>query len=1163
MCARGDRGRCPVLAGSASQRSHRRCCALCFVGRLGLDTHMTPASAHGASAPARGAAAAGTASAVVSVPPAGSVADVWDEPARLLLRRDALNAEQPLLDSEQQDVVAHRGAPLLVLAGPGTGKTTTLVEAMLARIAGPHALTCEQVLGLTFGKAAAQQWRERVAVRLGTQPPAVTTFHSFAFALLRRFPDIVHLAGPPRLLAGYEEQTVVREVIAAALELGRIDFPENLRVAALTAEFGRQLRAVMSRARGAGISARRLKDEAVASGDRGWQLAADLFATYERFLEDSDSFDYASLIVTATAIAQDPTVARELHRTYRAVFVDEYQDTDPAQVALLKVLVGPECDLVVVGDPDQSIYAFRGADVRGILNFVDDFSTPTRAAQVKVLRTCRRFAPQIRAVADIGLARVNYAGTPWWASVRQAHRNPVCVGESALEPANSVMLCADARVEASHIVEEIRRLHQQGESFASMAVLVRNADQITPILRECAAAGVPANAAGDAQPVATNAAVITLLDALLVAESPQTATATVAESLLRSALCGVDPVELRQIVRSLRDRQRRESPEDEPTPTSGLLVALLTNPQVLTELAPTVAPRAQALLKHWHQVLAAARTAVAEGSGPELVLWKIWSSAPGWAMRLQNRALRGGAVGRRANRDLDAVLALFDMAAKASRTSAKSCARFVEEVRQQVVSVVASDTAAVIDQVAVMTAHRAKGLEWDFVFVAGVQEGVWPNNRVRGAMLGADRITADGLGVGLQPSELAAEERRLFYVAVTRARKRMWLSAVAPVNPSGDDGRASVFIRELLDPENPQESILPSCAVRQVHSRGSRMLTVPDVAARLRQVLQDPQSSRERRQAAAEHYARLMDIPSVPRPEQWWGVQARTESIRPVRPVEPLQLSASAIDRVVTCPLSWFLEREAAASSPKSTVLAFGLVVHAVCEFVSTCADLPGDGELESLIDSVWADIGYPADWVSRQERVLVAAAVNRFVLWHQQRLTAGWQVHGVETDFHAPVQLTDAQGRVHDIVLRGRMDRVEVSVDSAGEQTVMVYDLKTNRTKPSEQEVHEHVQLMTYRRAITADGVQGISGATNVNAGLVLVNLDASSKSPAAKVMEQGPLPADSDEAIAVAAATIRDESFVARPGSHCSWCQLQIACPAKVGDDVGDDDGGDGYDD
>lgn len=1081
--------------------------------------------------------------------------DVWDQPATLRLVRSPEPDVVPRLDPDQQAVVAHRGVPLLVLAGPGTGKTTTLVEAMLDRLSGSSALTPDQVLGLTFGRAAADEWRQRVALRLGGQPPTVTTFHACAFALLRRFPEIVHLAGPPRLLAGYEEQTVVREVVAAALRLSRIAFPDNLRIAALTAEFGRQLRAVMARARGAGVSADLLKEQAAEAGDAAWQLAAELFATYEEYLEASDSFDYASLIVTATAIAREPSVQRQLHGTYRAVFVDEYQDTDPAQVAFLRALVGPGCDLVVVGDPDQSIYAFRGTDVRGILNFVDDFSAPGRPARVAVLRTCRRFPQRIRALADVCLARVNYAGTSWWASVRDQHRAPTCTGPDHDGPVAELLLCADARIEATEVAEQARRLAQQGHAYSSMAVLVRNAAQITPILRQLVAAGVPATARGDESPVATNAAVIALMDAIVVAERPESATPAQAEALLRSPLCGVDPVQLRSLLRALRDAERADDPQREPTSSAQLLVALLVDVRTLTRVAPGIAPAAQQRIRDWHAVLTAAHDEIARGATPEQVLWRVWSAASGWAQRLQNRSLRGGSIGRRADRDLDAVLALFDMASKAARTAAKTCTRFVEEVRQQVVGVIPSDSAAVVDQVSVMTAHRAKGLEWDHVFVVGVQEGVWPNTRLRGAMLGADRVTADGLGPGLQYPELAAEERRLFYVAVTRARRRLWISAVAPVNPGADDGLPSVLLRELLDQADPGQSLLSGVVVRQVHGRRAGALSLPDVAARLRSVVMDDSETHTRRAAAAAQYARLMEVPGVASPSQWWGVRARTHSDAPVRDEGPMYLSASNIDRITTCPLSWFLEREAAARSPKTTVLAFGLVVHAVCEFAVAAQSPPSETEIATLIDGVWSDMGYAAGWVARRERVMAAAAVHRFLLWHQGQAADGWSVHGVETPFNAPIEVVGADGRSHRVTLHGRMDRVEVRVEEDG-ASVVVYDFKTSRSAPQPAEVREHLQLMTYRRAVAAGGVEGVDAGSRVDAGLVLVNL---SDSDSAKAMLQGTPAADIDEVIATVAGVVRDEVFTARPGEHCTWCRLQVACPAKVrADGAGEDDGG-----
>jgi superfamily I DNA/RNA helicase len=137
-------------------------------------------------------------------------------PALRLLPPENL-ASAPTLDGEQREVVAHRGTPLLVLAGPGTGKTTTLVEAMIDRLTGDGALEPEHVLGLTFGRDAAAQWRDRVALRLGGRAPMVSTFHSYAFAIVRKYAADLHLQGPPRLLAGYEEQTHVRELIAAAM----------------------------------------------------------------------------------------------------------------------------------------------------------------------------------------------------------------------------------------------------------------------------------------------------------------------------------------------------------------------------------------------------------------------------------------------------------------------------------------------------------------------------------------------------------------------------------------------------------------------------------------------------------------------------------------------------------------------------------------------------------------------------------------------------------------------------------------------------------------------------------------------------------------------------------------------------------------------------------
>ncbi|NED28763.1 ATP-dependent helicase, partial [Streptomyces anulatus] len=191
-----------------------------------------------------------------------------------------------------------------------------------------------------------------------------------------------------------------------------------------------------------------------------------------------------------------------------------------------------------------------------------------------------------------------------------------------------------------------------------------------------------------------------------------------------------------------------------------------------------------------------ARELLEGGGTAEEALWTLWNGTP-WPGRLERAALRGGAGGRNADRDLDAVCALFETAARAEeRTGGRGALNFLEEVDAQDI---AADTltrrTARPDAVRLMTAHRSKGLEWRLVVVAGVQEGVWPDLRRRGSLLEADRIGRDGLAEPLTPGALLAEERRLFYVAATRARDRLVVTAVKA--PADDGDQPSRFLTEL------------------------------------------------------------------------------------------------------------------------------------------------------------------------------------------------------------------------------------------------------------------------------------------------------------------------------------------------------------------------------
>ncbi|MEY4493279.1 MAG: hypothetical protein RL355_628, partial [Actinomycetota bacterium] len=161
-----------------------------------------------------------------------------------------LSASQVALDQDQQKVVNHRQGALRVLAGPGTGKTTTLVEAMAARLTGPDALTPDQVLGLTFGRRAALDWRDRVTAKVGGgQVPAISTFHSFCYALVRQFQSSEDYLSPFRLLSGPEQEARSRQLFSNSIADGNLTWPQELMPAVGTRGLAEEVRAVMSRTR--------------------------------------------------------------------------------------------------------------------------------------------------------------------------------------------------------------------------------------------------------------------------------------------------------------------------------------------------------------------------------------------------------------------------------------------------------------------------------------------------------------------------------------------------------------------------------------------------------------------------------------------------------------------------------------------------------------------------------------------------------------------------------------------------------------------------------------------------------------------------------------------------------------------------------------------------
>ncbi|MFF7563966.1 UvrD-helicase domain-containing protein [Streptomyces pseudovenezuelae] len=1155
-----------------------------------------------------------------------------------LVRTPPARVDPPRLDAAQRRVVEHGAGPLLVLAGPGTGKTTTLVESVAARIArgGDPA----RVLVLTFSRKAAVELRDRMALRIGAaRAPQATTFHSFCYALIRAHQDSDLFVEPLRLLSGPEQDVTVRELLAGQPDLERLGlahvrWPDDLRACLTTRGFADEVRAVLARSRELGLGPGALDAFARRIGRPDWRAAAAFLAEYLDVLDLQGVLDYAELVHRAVLLARRPEVAERLAAQYDAVFVDEYQDTDPAQVRLLQALAGGGRTLVAFGDPDQSIYAFRGADVNGILDFPYAFPRADgRTAPVEVLRTSRRSGADLLAATRLVTQRMPLTRLP--AEKVRAHRELAPVRDGGRV---EVFTYPTPGTELDNIADILRRAHlEDGVPWGEMAVLVRAGSRTIPTVRRAlTAAGVPLDIDGDDLPLRHEPAVAPLLTALRAVataeaagsaagleevgpdedaapgerppvggaasegspsvedaasaglslvegaaseeppsvedavpvepspvedavpvepspveeaaseESPSDSGAPPSEitwldtetalTLLASPLAGMDAADLRRLGRALRDEERAAG-NALPPPSDVLLARALAEPERLAVHDPAYARGAQRL----GALLGKARERLANGGSAEEALWDLWEGTP-WPGRLERAARRGGAAGRNADRDLDAVCALFATAARAEeRTGGRGALNFLEEIDAEDI---AADTltrrAVRLDAVRLMTAHRSKGLEWRLVVVAGVQEGLWPDLRRRGSLLEADRIGRDGLAEPLTPGALLAEERRLFYVAATRARERLVVTAVKA--PADDGDQPSRFLTELgVEPKD-------------VTGRPRRPLSVAALVAELRATTVDPRVSDTLREAAARRLARLAALadedgrPLVPsaHPYRWWGMFEPTESKVPLRNRDqPVVLSGSALDQLAnTCALQWFLGREVKADAPATVAQGFGNVVHVLADEVAsghTPADL---AVLMERLDSVWNALAFDAPWKSAQEKENARVALERFLKWHVMDRTGRTPVAS-EHDFDVTLEAGEVEVRI-----RGQMDRVETDAEGRA----YVVDFKTGKQPVSSAEVEHHPQLAVYQLAVREGAVdEAFDGVRPEPGGAELVQLrqgapkrDGGETLP--KVQAQEPLEGEwVGDLLATAAGKVLDERFTPNAGQHCTHCAFRASCSAR----------------
>lgn len=1012
----------------------------------------------------------------------------------------------PVLDPAQQVLVEHRREPLLVLGAAGTGKTTALVEAAVADVR-DRGIAPERVLVLTFSRAAARGLAERIAERLGETGAAVPvlSIHGLCHALWAE----AHRDDPWRVLTAPEQELRLREV----LEGSSTPWPEDVRAAVGTRVFARELRDLVARARQLGLDPADIAGLGRADDRPAWVRAAGLFEEYLDVLDAERVLDYDELVHRVRILLADPRSGDALRERWDHVLVDDLQDAVPAHAALLRDLVpaGSSAGLLVTADPDRAVYSFRGADGSVVARFPSAHADAEgRPAPVHVLGTDHRRGDLLTRVVHAPMSRRPRPVTlPDW-------RDPV----PGRRPAGMarLLLCADDRQEAQTVAQVLFAAHEErGVCWHRMAVVVRSRGTEEALLRRrLVRAGIPVAVADDT-PLIDEPAVRVLLEVLTAALGAEEVATETVERLALGPLGALDPLDLR--------RHRRLVASSVPAePPVGLL-------------------RVQRRLDAVRDAVRVTREAIATAGSAEEVLWAAWQ-ATDWPQRLRKAALGGGPDARRADRDLDAVLTLFDFAARSGARRGRGAAEdLVEEVRHQEIAVDARMTRRFQpDAVEVLTPHRCAGREWDLVVVAGVQEGVWPAQRRSRSLLGADRLGPEGLIPPMTAGEVLAEERRLFHLACSRTRDALVVTGVAD---DGEAGPPSRFLAELgleATAPDPDRGPSPSAA---------------SLVGELRSVGADPSQSPLVRDQAAAALARLADqLPSAA-PRTWWAARETTHRAEPmVAPDQPVVLSPSGVDALRRCPRRWFLERRGGATGTTGEAAAVGTLVHELARRVSQREIAPG--QLRDAFDEAWAAITAGPAWRQDARRERVWSMVEAWRSWDAGR-PEGTLV-GVEAGFRCdlPVELPD--GRSDRVEVHGKVDRLEM-IDGRP----VVVDYKTGR-KATAGQVATLGQLGVYQLAVRAGAFDELTGGAHHRPGAALaVYLDAGAGDPRAATLSQpslddvpvpeklpdgldlGTAPDWATAAVAEAVRIVRDEDFRARHGAHCRGCPFSAECPPR----------------
>ncbi|MFZ9693348.1 MAG: ATP-dependent helicase, partial [Candidatus Nanopelagicales bacterium] len=572
--------------------------------------------------------------------------------ANWTLNRDLQKQIDYSLDDSQMKVVQHNRGALIVLAGPGTGKTATLTQSVIARL--KEGISAEEILVITFARDAAAEVRNRIISRIdGGQIPTISTFHSLALSIVREFTNEEAI---PKLVSAPEQEAMIRELVSGFAEeellKNTISWPEDLSEALTTRGLSVEIRNALARVQTLGLRSEDIERIANEENNEVWKVVGPFLRMYLDTLADMNSLDYNELMIHANELVELEFVRTQMQERFKVIYVDEYQDSDPLQIKLLKALTTKDTCLVVVGDPDQSIYSFRGAETQSVENFAETFGHILPRPSIHFLSTSYRFGEAIRDAAHRVISR-----NPIHPHLQNATGYRQLQVNLEKQSSIDVTHYRDDEHQATEIVEKIMQLRASHNfEWQDFAILVRSGIRSIPTLqRTLISAGVPVTTTFDEIPLIEEPPVHALLLALKCAAG-QLTTHEVIE-LLHTGLADMSPSDTRRLARLLK--QHHPELAKGAFWSESILSDALMQPAFTAPLNPELGGISLVKFQRLQKILLDARTQVNQAKSADEILWDIWTQSK-WPERLRKMSLSNDASASIAHHHLDSVISFFE-----------------------------------------------------------------------------------------------------------------------------------------------------------------------------------------------------------------------------------------------------------------------------------------------------------------------------------------------------------------------------------------------------------------------------------------------------------------------------------------------------------------------